>query len=154
MFGNESYFINGLFWPFFHHIWIIFHKTEVLTVILRGFTGLSYDWFKTYDTKQKYFHFSFLLFCTKTDICVFCVFCIFVITFVSIKIQTCYASQNDHLNLLFVKYNHVAGIKMAKYGPKMTIYQLLLFLSCRTCSGPHVTSEIAITFDSIKTLTC
>ena len=31
----------------------IFHKTEVLTVILRYLTGLTYDWFKSYDTKQK-----------------------------------------------------------------------------------------------------
>ena len=37
----------------------IFHKTEVLTVILRCLTGLTYYWFKSYDTKRKYFHFFF-----------------------------------------------------------------------------------------------
>ena len=26
-------------------------------VILRCLTGLTYDWFKSYDTKPKYFHF-------------------------------------------------------------------------------------------------
>jgi hypothetical protein len=30
----------------------IFHKTEVLTVILRCLTGLTYYWFKSYDTKH------------------------------------------------------------------------------------------------------
>ena len=29
---------------------IIFHKTEVLTVILTCLTGLTYYWFKSYDT--------------------------------------------------------------------------------------------------------
>ena len=37
----------------------IFHKTEVLTVILRCLTGLIYDWLKIYDAKRKYFHFFF-----------------------------------------------------------------------------------------------
>ena len=37
----------------------IFHKTEVLTVILRCLSGHTYDWFKSYDTKRKYFHFFF-----------------------------------------------------------------------------------------------
>ena len=34
----------------------IFHKTEVLTVILRGWTGLNpnNNWFKSYDTKHKW----------------------------------------------------------------------------------------------------
>ena len=47
------------FWPFFAICMFIFHKTEVLTVILRCLTGLHY--FKSYDTKRKYFH--FFLFC-------------------------------------------------------------------------------------------
>ena len=38
----------------------IFHKTEVLTDILRCLTGLTYNRFKIYDTKQKYFHFFFI----------------------------------------------------------------------------------------------
>ena len=32
----------------------IFHKTEVLTVILRCWTGLNHNWFKSYDTKRKW----------------------------------------------------------------------------------------------------
>ena len=48
----------------------IFHKTEVLTVILRCLTGLTYDWFKSYDTKHEYFHFFFLWFYTKTEVCI------------------------------------------------------------------------------------
>ena len=39
----------------------IFLKTEVLTVILRCLTGLHFDYFQSYDTKRKYFH--FCLFC-------------------------------------------------------------------------------------------
>ena len=35
----------------------IFHKTEVQTVILRCWTGLYFNWFKSYDTKCKYFRF-------------------------------------------------------------------------------------------------
>ena len=91
----------------------IFHKTEVLTVILRCLTGLIYDWLKSYDAKRKYFHFFFFLrFCTKTDICIFFVFYVFVffvITFVPIKIQTCSAPQNDRWNLSFVKDKHLVG---------------------------------------------
>ena len=33
----------------------IFHKTEVQTVILRCWRGLNLNWFKSYDTKCKYF---------------------------------------------------------------------------------------------------
>ena len=32
----------------------IFHKTEVLTVILRCWTSLNHNWFKSYDTKRKW----------------------------------------------------------------------------------------------------
>ena len=52
------------FLPFFNHFWpffwqlltflSIFHKTEVQTVILRCWTGLYLNWFKSYDTKCKY----------------------------------------------------------------------------------------------------
>ena len=45
--------------PFFANYISIFHKTEILTVILRCLTGLTYDWLKSYDTKRKYFHFFF-----------------------------------------------------------------------------------------------
>ena len=35
----------------------IFNKTEVLTVILRCLMCLNVNWFKSYDTKCKYFYF-------------------------------------------------------------------------------------------------
>ena len=76
----------AIFWPY---VCTIFHKTEVLTVILRCLKGLTYDWFKSHDTKHKYFHCFFLVILTKTDICMFCVFCVFVffvIIFVPIKV--------------------------------------------------------------------
>ena len=95
----------------------IFHKTEVLEVILRCLTGLIYDWLKSYDAKRKYFHIFFLRFCTKTDICIFFVyyvFVFFVITFVPIKIQTCSAPQNDCRNLSFVKDVYIVGDELAE----------------------------------------
>ena len=66
-------------WPFYDHVWpffakymVNFHKTEIQTVILRCLTGLNLDWFKSYDSKCKYFHFGFLWYCRKKCICVFC----------------------------------------------------------------------------------
>jgi hypothetical protein len=39
-------------WPFFRHMCVcIFHKTEVLTVILRCLMGLNLDWVKRYGLK-------------------------------------------------------------------------------------------------------
>ena len=38
--------------------------------------------------------------------------------FKQIKIQTCLAPQNDHLNLSFVKDENTVGEKMARNGPK------------------------------------
>ena len=117
------------FWLFFHQLYVIFHKTEVQTVILRCLTGLNSDWFKGYDTKCKYFHFGFLQFCTKTLICIFCNFAFCVISIVPIKIQTCKEPQNDRLNLSFVKDKHTVVEKMVKNGRKMGICQLLFFES-------------------------
>ena len=39
---------------FFAMFQIIFHKTEIQTVILRCWTGLNHFWFKSYDTKHKW----------------------------------------------------------------------------------------------------
>ena len=46
-------------WPFYDHVWpffakymVIFHKTEIQTVILRCFMSLNLTWYKSYDTKQ------------------------------------------------------------------------------------------------------
>ena len=50
------------------------------------------------------------------------------ITFEAIKIQTHSASQNDRLNLSFVKDKHLYGKKMARKGPTTVIYQYLSFL--------------------------
>ena len=45
------------------------------------------------------------------------------------------APQNDRLNLSFVKDDHVVGKEMARYGLKMTIYQLLFFGSSPNLHG-------------------
>ena len=49
------------------------------------------------------------------------------ITFEPIKIQTRSASQNDCLNLSFVKDKHTYGKKMARKGPTTVVYQYLSF---------------------------
>ena len=108
--------------------------TEVQMVILWCWTGLNLNWFKSYDTKCKYIHFSCFAILWKTtnlrsvycNSCVFCIFLCFslcVITFEPIKILTCSAPQNDHLNLSFVKYIHVVAKKMTWNGGKMGICQ-------------------------------
>ena len=67
---------------FFANYMIIFHKTEVQTVILRCLTGLKLNWLKSYDTKCKHFHFHFFSVLLKTNsfsffvLLVFCVFCV------------------------------------------------------------------------------
>ena len=47
-------------WPFYDHAWpfftkymVIFHKTEIQTVILRCLTSLNLNWFQRYDEKRK-----------------------------------------------------------------------------------------------------
>jgi hypothetical protein len=47
-------------WPFYDHVWpifvkymVIFHKTEIQTVILRCLTSLNLNWFQRYDEKRK-----------------------------------------------------------------------------------------------------
>ena len=54
-------------------------QAEVQIVILRCWTGLYFNLFKSYDTERKYFHFCFLRFCWKKLFCVvfFCDFCVF-----------------------------------------------------------------------------
>ena len=46
------------------------------------------------------------------------IFAFCVIMFEPIKIYTCLASQNDRLNLSFVKDENTIGEKMARNGPK------------------------------------
>ena len=64
------------FWPFFANCMVIFHKTEVQTVILMCLMGLNSNWFKGYDTKSKYFHFRFLAILYKNTHLHFLHFCI------------------------------------------------------------------------------
>ena len=47
-------------WPFYNQIWsffvnhmVIFHKTEIQTVILKCLMSLNLNWHKSYDTKRK-----------------------------------------------------------------------------------------------------
>ena len=72
-------------WPFCDHIWpffascmFIFHKTEVQKVIFMCLTSLNLNWFKSYDTKYKYFHFCFLAILYKKHSFVFFAFLCFV----------------------------------------------------------------------------
>ena len=40
-------------WPFFPKNMVIFHKTEIQTVILRCLISLNFNWFQRYDEKRK-----------------------------------------------------------------------------------------------------
>ena len=66
------------FWPFFAFCMVIFHKTEIQTVILRCLTSLNLDWYRSYDTKRKNTKNTNVWFCTKPqktwngNICVLC----------------------------------------------------------------------------------
>ena len=59
-------------WSFYYHIWpffascvLIFHKTEIQTVILRYLTSPNHNWYKSYDTKRKNVKKANACFCTK-----------------------------------------------------------------------------------------
>ena len=108
----------------FRPILAIFLPTEVQMVILRCWTGLYLNWFKSYDTNAKtrknaknakktlHKRGGFLLQNrkkTESEILTFC-----VITFEPIKFYTCSAPQNDCLNFNFVKGIHVVGEKIAR----------------------------------------
>ena len=72
-------------WPFskhllpsFWHLHEYLYKTEVQMVILRCWTGLNFNWFKSYDKKCKHFHFQFFaILYTNTHLHLlhFCVLC-------------------------------------------------------------------------------
>ena len=72
-------------WTFYYHIWpffancvLIFHKTEIQTVILRCLAILNLIWYNSYDTKHKNAKNTNLCFCTKLqntkngNICILC----------------------------------------------------------------------------------
>jgi hypothetical protein len=66
------------FRPFFPNYINIFQKTEIQTVILRCLNVLNINWFKSYDTKSKFFHLRFLaILQKKTNFCFlrFCILC-------------------------------------------------------------------------------
>ena len=121
----------------------IFHKTEVQMVILRCWTGLYLNWFKCYDTKCHYFNFRFLRFCDKKHFCVFFAF----LGFVSQLLYQlrCWAPQNDHLNLSFVKDVYVVGGKMAKNST-----WILYFLQNHTKTKIEIMAFCVIAFEPIK----
>ena len=72
-------------WSFYYHIWhffascvLIFHKTEIQTVILRCSRLLNLNWCNSYDTKRKNAKNANACFCTKLqntknwNICILC----------------------------------------------------------------------------------
>ena len=84
----------------------IFHRVQM--VILRCWTGLKLNWFKSYGTKVKKAK------TAKTSINItklkkreMEIFALCVITFEPIKIYTRSAPLKDCLNLSFVKYMHI-----------------------------------------------
>ena len=58
---NDKWQFTTFSGQFFGNYMTIFHKTEVQTIILRCLTGLNLGWFKSYDSKCKYFHFRFFV---------------------------------------------------------------------------------------------
>ena len=61
---------------FFANYMIVFHKTEVQKIILRCLMGLNSNWFNSYDTKHKYFHFRFFAILYKNTHLRFLCFCV------------------------------------------------------------------------------
>ena len=72
-------------WSFYYHIWpffancvLIFHKTEIQTIILRCLRILKLNWYNSYDTKHKNAKNANPCFCTKLqntkngNICILC----------------------------------------------------------------------------------
>ena len=74
--------------------------------------GPNPNWFKSYDTKHKYFRFQFFAFFFHffSFVCL----CTSATTLEPPKILTCSAHLNDHLNLSFVKDIYVVGKKLAR----------------------------------------
>ena len=83
----------------------IFHKTEVLTVILRCLTGLHSDYFKSYDTKRKYFRFwAFAIFKKDSHLCnVFCL----LIEFLNFQARIFFLFYLEFLLILSRSWNRI-----------------------------------------------
>ena len=65
---------NDYTWPFYAKYMLIFHKTEIQTVILWCLTSLNLNWYKSYDTKRINVKNANVWFCTnhkKTEMEIF-----------------------------------------------------------------------------------
>ena len=71
-----------------------------------------------------------------------------VITFETIEVQTCSAPQNNHLNLIFVKYIYVNSWKLARNGWKTCIYHLVYHLVINQVQK-NIFAFCVITFEPI-----
>ena len=101
---------------FFANYMIIFHKTEIQTVILRCYDTKG----KIAKNKKKEY---LLQNCKKSEMEIFA---FLTIDFEPNEICTCYTPQNYCLNLSFVKVICMVGHKMAKNGGKIAIYESVL----------------------------
>ena len=65
--ATDKWPCNNHTWPFFANYMLIFHKTEIQTVILRCLTNLNINWFKSYYTKRQNAKNANVLFCSKSQ---------------------------------------------------------------------------------------
>jgi hypothetical protein len=84
--------------------------------------GQNFNWFKSYDTKFKYFHFHFLAIFKKKKYLHFFFFAFCVIFLYQFLMWTCYAPQNDRLNLSFVKEEHIVSKKIDQKSQNITLF--------------------------------
>ena len=125
--------INGHFTTischFFANCMLIFHKTEIQTVILRWLTNLNPNWYNCYDTKRKNKKNSNACFCTKlqnTENGNICTLCHNVCT--NYDLDSLSTSKWPSGSQFCERSTH-SWQKRAIYGSKMTICQLLFFES-------------------------
>ena len=113
---NDKWPFYDHFPPFFGNYMTIFHKTEVQPVIGHfEVLNKSKPWLiQKIWLKMQIFPFLIFRDIVEKNAFVFFAFC--VVTVVPIMIQTCSASQNDRLNLSFVKEFHIVGTKMPRNG--------------------------------------
>jgi hypothetical protein len=83
------------------------------------FFNASEEKFHKDSHNQRYYN---IKICDDRRLVVTSSFAFYVITFEPIEVQTRSAPQNDRLNLRFVKDTSVNGRKLARNGPKTTIY--------------------------------
>ena len=88
--------------PFFANYILIFHKTEIQTVILRCLTSLNHNWYKSYDTKRKNAKNTNVWFCTKSPKKEMEIFAFCVITFEPIRIYLSVSFISDQTIFKFL----------------------------------------------------